>query len=165
MPKSPLLLLNFNTIAKEPLPCFSHIANMIPLTSKISMMSISMTRTGLASQNGGTPSMLKDCFNSNLPCVSGCPSPQKHYRNNLQLTPSVKRPFCISGEHLHLWLPCPLPASSSQGYMASSSASAEHVLDFLNNAYAPGTRDTYGTGLLVFHIFCDQKVPPVPENE
>ncbi|KJA22278.1 hypothetical protein HYPSUDRAFT_93454, partial [Hypholoma sublateritium FD-334 SS-4] len=23
----------------------------------------------------------------------------------------------------------------------------------------------YGSGLLVFHVFCDQKVPPVPEHQ
>jgi hypothetical protein len=107
----------------------------------------------------------KDRFNSILPRVSGRPSPQKHYRNDLDLVPSVRRPFCVSGERLRLWLPTPPPSDSGLGYTASSSASAERVLDFMNNAYAPGTRETYGTGLLVFHVFCDQKVPPVPEYQ
>ncbi|KAF8961375.1 hypothetical protein BDZ97DRAFT_1610807, partial [Flammula alnicola] len=39
------------------------------------------------------------------------------------------------------------------------------VLDFMNNAYAPATKESYGTGLLVFHVFCDQKIPPVPEHQ
>ncbi|KAF8953668.1 hypothetical protein BDZ97DRAFT_1767232 [Flammula alnicola] len=31
-------------------------------------------------------------------------------------------------------------------------------------AWAPGTKGAYSAGLLVFHVFCDTKRPPVPEH-
>ncbi|EGO01831.1 hypothetical protein SERLA73DRAFT_120479 [Serpula lacrymans var. lacrymans S7.3] len=34
------------------------------------------------------------------------------------------------------------------------------IQDILSNAWASATRDTYGTGLLAFHIFCDKKAIP-----
>jgi len=40
----------------------------------------------------------------------------------------------------------------------------QKVLDMLSHAWAPGTREAYGAGLLVFRVFCDQKVPPVSKT-
>jgi hypothetical protein len=37
------------------------------------------------------------------------------------------------------------------------------TLAVLTYTWAPGTRQTYGTGLLVFHIFCDSQ--EIPEEQ
>jgi site-specific recombinase XerD len=36
----------------------------------------------------------------------------------------------------------------------------ERVLDVMSQAWAEGTRETYGSGLLTFHVYCDRKVIP-----
>lgn len=40
----------------------------------------------------------------------------------------------------------------------------DRLLDFLTFTWAPATRETYGAGLLTFHVFCDQRSPRVPEH-
>lgn len=39
----------------------------------------------------------------------------------------------------------------------------DRILTVIAASYADGTRETYGSGLLVFHVFCDQR--QVPESE
>ena len=39
----------------------------------------------------------------------------------------------------------------------------ERILDMINVSWAKGTREVYGAGLLVYHIFCD--LWNVPEEE
>lgn len=34
----------------------------------------------------------------------------------------------------------------------------------ISSSYAPGTRETYGSGLLIFHVFCDQRRIPKPDR-
>jgi len=36
----------------------------------------------------------------------------------------------------------------------------DHVITVINTSWKPTTRETYGAGLLVFHVFCDQQNIP-----
>jgi hypothetical protein len=54
--------------------------------------------------------------------------------------------------------------TSKEGF-ALSFAELERLLDVMAFAWAPNTLETYGAGLLVFHVFCDQRAPPVPERQ
>lgn len=42
-------------------------------------------------------------------------------------------------------------------------ANLARILDIMSNTWEEGTRESYGTGLLVFHVFCDRR--QVPEHE
>jgi hypothetical protein len=63
-------------------------------------------------------------------------------------------------------MPSPPPTGSlaALSYTPSTPGAAERILDLLSSAWAPGTKGSYGAGLLVFHVFCDTRVPPVPEH-
>ena len=41
------------------------------------------------------------------------------------------------------------------GEIEVSETDLERILEVINVSWAKGTRDTYGVGLLVYHIFCD----------
>jgi hypothetical protein len=44
-----------------------------------------------------------------------------------------------------------------------SRAEIEKIRDVMLHAYAESTRETYGSGLLVYHVFCDSKL--IPEDQ
>ncbi|KAG2345618.1 hypothetical protein BDR05DRAFT_974959 [Suillus weaverae] len=58
--------------------------------------------------------------------------------------PSSLRPHCLAKDRLHLWLP----------------ASSRDTRDKQGNI---ATRETYGSGLLTFHVYCDSKM--IPEHQ
>ena len=72
--------------------------------------------------------------------------------------PSLLCPHCLAGEHLCRWVPAgisvpcdtlgtplPLPPEALQG-----------IQTIMAESWAPSTQTTYRSGLLAFHIFCDQ---------
>jgi hypothetical protein len=90
----------------------------------------------------------------------------KPYHPDLTPRHSILRPHCHAADRLRLWLPArahPSLSPSADGF-ALSLAELQRVLDVLSFSWAPNTLETYGAGLLVFHVFCDQRVPPVPER-
>ncbi|KAF8960402.1 hypothetical protein BDZ97DRAFT_1616234, partial [Flammula alnicola] len=72
------------------------------------------------------------------------------------------RPHCAAGDRLRLWHPVPSPNACPSTHELSD-AELSRVLDVLSNSWAPGTRVTYGAGLLLWHSHCDSKVPRVME--
>ncbi|KAJ6496853.1 hypothetical protein DFH09DRAFT_1252260 [Mycena vulgaris] len=72
---------------------------------------------------------------------------------------SPLRPHCLARDRLKLWTP--LIGRSSHG-SALTSSDLSRILDVAVNAWAEGTAETYGSGLLSFHVFCDSKAVPEP---
>ncbi|EJD35538.1 hypothetical protein AURDEDRAFT_28060, partial [Auricularia subglabra TFB-10046 SS5] len=72
------------------------------------------------------------------------------YPAHLSPRPSVLRPHCMARERLLLWLPLPSAANAQL-----SEASRRLVFNVLSRSLAPGTCETYGSGLLLFHVICD----------
>ncbi|KAF8184254.1 hypothetical protein BJ912DRAFT_853217, partial [Pholiota molesta] len=105
-------------------------------------------------------------FNVPIPSASLGDSRTREYRPGLVPAPSPFRPHCASRDRLRLWRPSPPPTNSTaaSGYVPSTPEAAERILDLLSSAWAPGTKSAYGAGLLVFHVFCDARTPPVPEH-
>ncbi|KAJ6596160.1 hypothetical protein DFH09DRAFT_1024018 [Mycena vulgaris] len=79
------------------------------------------------------------------------------YRRGLVPKPSPLRPHCLARDRLRLWLP--LVGRSSHGSNLPDSDLAL-ILDVLAQAWAEGTAETYGSGLLSFHVYCDSKSVP-----
>jgi hypothetical protein len=78
------------------------------------------------------------------------------YPLNLTPLPSNFRPHCLARDRLRLWLPvCPLPLA--QGHSALSEVERERTKDTMIHAWEEDTRAAYGSGLLMWHCFCDSK--------
>ncbi|OBZ77374.1 hypothetical protein A0H81_02564 [Grifola frondosa] len=84
------------------------------------------------------------------------------YPAGLVLAPSQLRPHCLARDRLRLWKPVSEPNQSAANGTLTE-ADLQRVLEVLAGAWTESTLETYGSGLLVFHVFCDQK--QVPEAE
>ena len=77
----------------------------------------------------------------------------------LPLKPSELRPHCPAGERIHRWKPKNARHTLDKNGQPTNLAEDDltRIKEVLQETYAPNTRSSYGTGLLVFHIFCDHK--------
>ncbi|KAF7315770.1 Reverse transcriptase ribonuclease h [Mycena indigotica] len=78
------------------------------------------------------------------------------YPAHLTLIPSPLRPICFASDRLYAWS----PASTSRQNSIISTSDQENIKRVLSFAWRDGTLETYGTGLLVFHCFCDTRNIP-----
>jgi hypothetical protein len=85
--------------------------------------------------------------------TSTCPLP---YHSDLAPLPSPLRPHCPAKDRLRLWRPASNPVVTAVPPIASESQ-LNHILHVMNALLQDSTKATYGAGLLVFHVFCDQQ--------
>lgn len=74
------------------------------------------------------------------------------YAPNLTPTPSHLRPHVLAKERLQKWIP--LRPSLNE---TLSAADSERLKTLLAQGWDNSTLATYGSGLLVFHVFCDSR--------
>jgi len=111
-------------------------------------------------------------FSALLPPPSGLnttkPSPAC-YKPGLIPLPSSLRPHCLACERLHEWLPaggntCMLPTSPSEIQSPTiTDHQLDRILEVIGSSWADSIKETYSTGLLVFHIYCDTH--NIPEEQ
>ena len=80
--------------------------------------------------------------------------------DSLALKPSLLRPITNSaGDRLRLWKPTKLRHDLNEDGKPTNLRKQDlaRIQDILEDTYAPSTQGTYGTGLWVFHAFCDLK--------
>ncbi|KDQ55579.1 hypothetical protein JAAARDRAFT_85458, partial [Jaapia argillacea MUCL 33604] len=66
------------------------------------------------------------------------------------------RPHCLAQDRLRLWIPfASRVAEDMFGPLNISDEDLDRVLAVINVSWASGTWETYGSGLLIFHVFCD----------
>jgi hypothetical protein len=87
------------------------------------------------------------------------------YHNSLTPLPSPLRPHCLARDRLRLWVPA---ASRSRldhtGSLVSlTDSDIDRILLVIAHCHASSTRECYGSGLLVFHVFCDSR--SIPEHQ
>lgn len=87
------------------------------------------------------------------------------YTVSLNLLPSNLRPHCLARDRLRLWLPSThrKPLGHSGTYIPLTDVDLNRILTVIGHSLASGTRETYGAGLLVFHVFCDARL--IPEDQ
>ncbi|KIJ09687.1 hypothetical protein PAXINDRAFT_87109 [Paxillus involutus ATCC 200175] len=78
------------------------------------------------------------------------------------LRPSPLRPACKAKDRLLLWAPIK-PHSTSDSRTTLSQSDIQHIYDVITHTWADSTKETYGSGLLAFHVFCDNR--KIPESE
>ena len=85
-------------------------------------------------------------------------TPRK-YLSNLTPTPSDLRPHCSARDRLRLWKPT-FTRSSDDLTAEITNEDLDRLIAVINSSWQSATRETYGAGLLVFHVFCDQRLIP-----
>ncbi|KAG1906165.1 uncharacterized protein F5891DRAFT_942351 [Suillus fuscotomentosus] len=78
---------------------------------------------------------------------------------------SPLRPHCLARDRLRLWVPgisrSLLDHAGSP--VTISENDLDRILTVIAHSHAPSTRESYGSGLLVFYVFCDSR--NVPESQ
>ena len=93
-----------------------------------------------------------------LPSSARRPKPST-YSSSLRPQPSPLRPHCLARERLRWWIPSP-NVSSCHGTAELGPGELERVFEVMSNAWAESTRESYSSGLLVYHVFCDARNVP-----
>ena len=83
--------------------------------------------------------------------------PTSRFPTGLTPIPSPLRPNCEAKNRLLLWKPSPSTRSVTDSNTTLSLNDEERIREVLAGAYSDSTKATYGTGLLVFHVYCDKK--------
>jgi len=79
------------------------------------------------------------------------------YPKNLTLKPSLLRPLCPARDRVHMWLPSPSATTSRNGLSFNDQ---RRIPEVMIHAWEENTQETYGSGLLVYHVFCDANGTP-----
>ncbi|KIJ49737.1 hypothetical protein M422DRAFT_160354 [Sphaerobolus stellatus SS14] len=77
----------------------------------------------------------------------------KPYKAGLEPVPSPLRPHCRARDRLILWKP--LKARSRVARLMDKALG--EILRVMEKGWATGTLSTYGSGLLLFHVFCNER--------
>ncbi|KIK32911.1 hypothetical protein CY34DRAFT_31361, partial [Suillus luteus UH-Slu-Lm8-n1] len=87
----------------------------------------------------------------------------QQYRPGLTPLPSPLRPHCLARERLRKWLPAGPStrlASLESSATTITDSHLDRILEVMGSSWAQTTKETYGAGLLVFHVYCDSlKIP------
>jgi len=124
--------------------------------------SVQKKKSSLASRSKMNDYM--NCTRFGAPLVenhaASMPTPQS-YRPNLTPRSSHLRPHCLARDRLRLWV----PVGGSTRQLASTTGDSNthevsdeqlnRILEVMGSAWAQSTKETYGAGLLVFHVYCD----------
>ncbi|KAH9924514.1 uncharacterized protein B0H18DRAFT_877753 [Fomitopsis serialis] len=82
------------------------------------------------------------------------------YPRALALRPSELRPHCLARDRLQVWQPFKERSTRDEDGCEAvniTQQDIERILLTTVSAYATGTRESYGAGLLAFHAFCDAR--------
>ncbi|KIK75772.1 hypothetical protein PAXRUDRAFT_171772 [Paxillus rubicundulus Ve08.2h10] len=83
------------------------------------------------------------------------------YPTDLTPLPSLLQPACTARDCLQRWLHAPPPTHNHQSSSSTLQQSdTTRIKDVMAHTWAESTRESYSSGLLVFHIFCNAKSIP-----
>ncbi len=105
--------------------------------------------------NNQSPTRIANRWNAPLP-LRKSPTTINKYPSNLTPTPSPLRPMCSAVDRLRLWKPMQTNTSSNAPPLLPEEEQ-ERIKDLMTNAWQESTRTSYATGLLTYHVFCDQR--------
>ncbi|KIK76848.1 hypothetical protein PAXRUDRAFT_17898 [Paxillus rubicundulus Ve08.2h10] len=89
---------------------------------------------------------------------SHIPDPRPHpYKPDLTPLPSTLHPHCLTRQCLLMWQPTSAPPRSTQSNndKSLSDQEIERILSVIGASWSESTKELYGTGLLIFHVYCD----------
>jgi hypothetical protein len=107
-----------------------------------------------------SPDQPNSRFSSILPSQVSPPVRTPHsYPSNLTPVPSDLRPHCPARDRLRLWKPNFIRDTGDLN-VEITEEDLDRLITVINSSWQPTTRETYGAGLLVFHVFCDSRMIP-----
>ncbi|KAI5897477.1 uncharacterized protein SCHCODRAFT_02461006, partial [Schizophyllum commune H4-8] len=145
---------SLTTIALPPKPslpvfgCAAHSGHTFPPQTRPRLVTTSRTSSSPTRDSGA-----KRHFDAPVaPPLSPTKARPRAYPSTLQLAPSILRPNCLARERLYAWHPASVCRASSDAHLDT-----DRIATVMANGYADGTAETYGSGLLVYHVYCDLK--------
>ena len=81
------------------------------------------------------------------------------YSQHLTPTPSLLHPHCLARDQLQRWTLAP-PTPNPLNGPALTQTECDRVMDIMVHAWEEGTCVLYGTGLLMWHCFCNERGVP-----
>lgn len=122
-------------------------------------------QTGTTARSSGSSEIVGTTnhspFNVSPPFASPATSTTQPRAYNPTLTPlsSPLRPHCLAKDRLCLWCPSlSCVALDHNGIpLPLSEADLNCILTVIGHSLASGTKEVYGSGLLVYHVFCDAR--------
>ena len=110
-----------------------------------------------------TPTQSNSRFSSTLSAHNSSVTTSTHkYPINLTPISSALRPHCSARDRLRLWKPTFIRAAGDSN-LDITDEDLDRLIIVINSSWQPTTRETYGAGLLVFHVFCDLRM--IPEDQ
>ncbi|KAJ7160664.1 hypothetical protein C8R43DRAFT_881376 [Mycena crocata] len=143
---SPLPSRPLSSISIHPSPPL-HLPHFLRSPVSTSSTQSAVTTTGLRSFAGAIEPKVGSHSSKSRP---------RPYPTHLPLNSSPLRPFCFADERLYKWV----PATSRRDRKSLPAADLQNVTNVLSHSWADGTLGTYGSGLLLFHCFCDSRGVP-----
>jgi hypothetical protein len=141
-------------------------------------VSAEMRRTNSSTKRSSSSSKYLTCTRFDTPLSSATASSEtllstiepehpRPYHPSLTPNPSPLRPYCKARDRLRLWLPSvdTSPTSSTSTAHVTIEITEERLncmLDVIKASWTERTKETYGSGLLVFQVYCD--LNHIPEH-
>ncbi|KAJ7021255.1 hypothetical protein C8F04DRAFT_271124 [Mycena alexandri] len=97
-----------------------------------------------------------------LPTPAGLSRRPRPYPAHSPLRTSPLRPLCLARDRLRLWVPL-VPRKAEDNHGLTLPIDLQRLEDVMFFAWASGTHETYGSGLLIYHVFCDGR--GIPESQ
>ncbi|KAG2039346.1 hypothetical protein BDR03DRAFT_860214 [Suillus americanus] len=117
----------------------------------------------IPSTNSNSAAVSSNQFKATLP--SDQPAIPQPYKQGLVPLLSQLQPHCLARDQMKQWFPLELRIANMQNgdSLAILDEELQRVLTVMNMSWALSTRECYGAGLLVFHVFCDER--NIPEEQ
>ncbi|KAF4609430.1 hypothetical protein D9613_012950 [Agrocybe pediades] len=100
-----------------------------------------------------TPSRFSRLLQHTVNPSPSCPRP---YPKDLTPRVSILRPHCHARDRLRRWLPSSTRLNSSSSG-AVSDEDLERILQVIGARWETSTKELYGSGLLIYHVWCDTR--------
>ena len=151
------------TLYSKERPQFPFQDLIVPLSSKsrqpLTMHSSSTPGPRSTRLKGG---LMGDRFPQAVQYTARAAKPAR-YAKDLCPIPSPRHPHVLASEHLQHWIPLNGHESASGATSSLTPDDIHQIAIVMGKSWEESTLAAYGSGLLNFHVYCDQK--GIPEEE
>ncbi|THH11637.1 hypothetical protein EW146_g7975 [Bondarzewia mesenterica] len=97
---------------------------------------------------------IRTCFDVPITPSPSLPFTIRSFPSGLNPASSPLHPLCLARDRLKLWRPAKTPRALDSPL---SEADSQRIEEVMGHRWKMSTLETYGSGLLVFHVICDRK--------
>ena len=135
----------------------------MPTRGSLSCPSLPSHSSPVPSPLSNSPTQSNPRFSTVFPNqISDSTRAPRKYLTNLTPLISILRPHCTARDRLRLWKPT-FVRTSDDSNLDITDSDLDRLITVINTSCQPTTQETYGAGLLVFHVFCDLR--SIPEDQ